>query len=240
MDIKIIKSYLQQNEFLAKYFEIKDDKLTYRRDAFFGLSSDKIYEKCISIYTDLENEITDKTVLATFRDATVSFIKSITYVRSVHSSILDVDGEEVLIQSEDFPTSYVNMFHTDDYKSLDNVVQVSCIYNHGGSRHNRIISRLSWKVGNKYVPMSFICDTGATRHIYLSKLAYSMLSSANRIIEDPDLGTKYVTINGRKAAVLPTPDNYEPANLMGLPILIRFGLSLSEHAVNFSDAPEYL
>ena len=45
----------------------------------------------------------------------------------------------------------------------------------------------------------------------------SMLSTANRVTEDPDLGAKYVTINGRKAAVLPTPDNYEPANLMGLP-----------------------
>lgn len=235
-----MKRYFQQSELLTKYFEVKDNMLTCKKDAFFGLSNDKIYEKCVSIYADLENEINDEAILTAFRDVTVNFIKSIHYVRNVHSGILDVDGEEILIQSEDFPMSYVNMSHPDDYKRLENVVQVSCIYNHGGSRHNRIISRLSWKVGNKYLPMSFICDTGATRHIYLSKLAYSMLNTANRIIEDPDLGAKYVTINGRKAAVLPTPDNYEPANLMGLPILIRFGLSISEHAVKLSDAPEYL
>jgi hypothetical protein len=230
---------IQQSEFLAKYFEVKDSKLTCRKDAFFGLSNDKIYEKCVLIYADLKNEINNEEILTTFRDATVDFIKSINYVRNVHSSILDVDGEEVLIQSEDFPTNYVNMSHPDDYKRFDNIIQVSSIYNHGGSRHNRVISRLSWKIGNKYVPMSFICDTGATKHIYLSKLAYSIISTANRIIEDPDLGTKYVTINGRKAAVLPTPDNYEPANLLGLPMLIRLGLSLSEQAVKFLDAPEY-
>lgn len=134
--------------------------------------------------------------------------------------ILVFDGEEVLIQSEDLTFLQVTLICliqmiTNVYSDTScfshfrvNIIQVNSIYN---SRHNRIISRLSWKVGNKYLPMSFICDTGATRHIYLSKLAYSMLNTANRIIEDPDLGAKYVIINGRKAAVLPTPDNYEPA-----------------------------
>ena len=87
MDTNKIKQYIQQSDFLAKYFEVKDSQLTCRKDAFFGLSNDKIYEKCVLIYADLKNEITNEEILTTFRDATVDFIKSINYVRNVHSSI---------------------------------------------------------------------------------------------------------------------------------------------------------
>lgn len=93
------------------------------------------------------------------------------------------------------------------------------------------------------ISMSFICDTGASRHMYLSDQAYNLLSSEGRIKQD-DLGTKYAQIqmNGitKNVAVLSTPDVYQPANLLGLPILILFGMSLgNEIPFGFSDFPDF-
>jgi hypothetical protein len=88
--------------------------------------------------------------------------------------------------------------------------------------------------------MSYICDTGATRQIYLSKLGFLVLAEKGLIMQDPELGTKYALVNGKKVAILPTPITFEPANLIGLPLLARFGLTLSPDGnVSFSNFPSY-
>ncbi|KAG2453914.1 hypothetical protein HYH02_002117 [Chlamydomonas schloesseri] len=48
--------------------------------------------------------------------------------------------------------------------------------------------------------------------------------------EDADLDLQYTTLFGRKCPVEPTPDAHQPANIIGLKLLMRFGLKLyNEH-----------
>jgi hypothetical protein len=73
--------------------------------------------------------------------------------------------------------------------------------------------------------LSFVLDTSAPSSIYFSPgVAYGKLVGYNRIIEDGDV--IYMEIDGQKAAVKETPHTHRPANLIGLPLLEQFGLTL--------------
>lgn len=120
----------------------------------------------------------------------------------------------------DFPDHYEHMAHPDDYK---NVEQPFTTY----IPHFRLIVRACWKISDKqYLPMSFVCDTGAPMGFYLSALARNKLKSYNRIKED-ETGNEYVVLQDiGKAAVEPTPNGHAPANIVGLRVLTKLGLCL--------------
>ncbi|KAG2442083.1 hypothetical protein HYH02_009873 [Chlamydomonas schloesseri] len=78
--------------------------------------------------------------------------------------------------------------------------------------------------------MSFLLHTGAPRHMYLSAEALKALEKAGLMVEDTDLDLDDTTLFGRKCPVEPTPAEHQPANIIGLKLLVRFGLQLhSEH-----------
>jgi hypothetical protein len=136
----------------------------------------------------------------------------------------DVSAADLLLQDADFPDNYVDMQHPDDYKLVDSAL-VEYIPHFSG-HHNRLIIRVCWKVNDKYMPMSFVCDTGAPMGLYLSEKALSLLMRHGRVIED-ETGNEYAEISGvGKAAVEPTPPGHAPANIMGLRLLVKLGLSL--------------
>lgn len=134
--------------------------------------------------------------------------------------------EELLLQEADFPDNYKQMAHLHDYEPLSNPF-VNYI-SHFSGRHNRLIVRMCWlhERENKYMPMSFVCDTGAPMGFYLSGIAYRKLREIKRLKED-ETGNEYVVIeNMGKIAVEPTPQGHKPANIMGLRILTKMQLRL--------------
>ena len=137
----------------------------------------------------------------------------------------EIAAAELLLQDVDFPDNYVNMQHPDDYSILEKpfVEYITNSYAH----HYRLIVRVCWKLNeDKYMPMSFVCDTGAPTALYLSEKAYKILSQHKRVLED-DAGNVYAVIRGTgAAAVEPTPPGHAPANIIGLKLLLRLALEL--------------
>lgn len=104
----------------------------------------------------------------------------------------EVAAAELLLQNADFPDHYVDMQHPDDYSTVDRpfVEYITNSYAH----HYRLIVRVCRKLGEReYLPMSFVCDTGAPTALYLSDKAYRMLSRHKRVLED-DAGNVYAVI----------------------------------------------
>jgi hypothetical protein len=137
----------------------------------------------------------------------------------------EIAAAELLLQDADFPDNYINMQHPDDYSVLKQpfIEYITNTYAH----HYRLIIRACWKLSeDEYMPMSFVCDTGAPTALYLSEKAYKILSKHRRVLED-DAGNVYANICGTgPAAVEPTPPGHAPANIIGLKLLLRLGLDL--------------
>ena len=96
---------------------------------------------------------------------------------------------------------------------------------HRKQYHNRLILRISWKIGESYVSISFVLDTGAPNGFYLCDQARKCLLPR---IQTDDLDNDYVTVANtgnisKKIVVSPTHCNYTPANIMGLKALMFFG-----------------
>jgi hypothetical protein len=92
---------------------------------------------------------------------------------------------------------------------------------------------------NRFVPYTFVCDTGAPIHIYLSEPALTVLERAGRIGTD-ELGSLFVTIAGRKAAIRVTPHTLQPANIWAVLMLERFGLQMADGNFTFASSVPYL
>ena len=147
--------------------------------------------------------------------------------------------EELLLHDEDFPNEYVHMAHPDDYKE---VLEFSpqFTYHTRYGRHDRLIARVAWKMKDSVVPMSFVCDTGAPSHLYLSKEAMDVLHKAGRLLKD-DRDTPYVEMHirdGKKfpATVEETPSVHRHANILGLKSLKRLCLRLKGEKFSFNDS----
>jgi hypothetical protein len=146
---------------------------------------------------------------------------------------------DLLLQDADFPDNYVHMAHPDDYKLLDDPLPIACmLHQHIG--HWRLILRVSFRLTNgKYLPMSFVCDTGAPYDFYFADLAMQNLTTGGRLKED-DIGNAYLdNIVGRKAAVRETPYTHKPANILGLKMMLKLGCTLTETGFGFSETFEY-
>lgn len=152
--------------------------------------------------------------------------------------------EELLLHDEDFPNNYINMAHPDDYKETNNFSPEYICHSYHG-RHNRLIARVAWKISNNnLIPMSFVCDTGAPSHMYLSKYAYDTLEKHNRILTD-DRGNQYVKIHLNKtttfnANIEETPHIHKNANIIGLKALKKLHLALKDDTFSFNENFQYL
>lgn len=157
---------------------------------------------------------------------------------------------DLLLHDADFPENYSEMQHPEDYKVVQEPF-VECIP-HFSSRHNRLIARVCWEVqGNEYLPMSFVCDTGAPMGLYLSEKALSKLKACGRVMED-ETGTKYAAIRGvGKVAIDYTPPvskanrdfvpGHTPANIMGLRVLVKLEIRLKgDNTFCFGNMPAAL
>lgn len=150
------------------------------------------------------------------------------------------DERDLLLCDDDFPDNFVNMHHPQDGKITQVPIQQEYIRNERLG-HHRLILRTSIKLReNQFVSFSFVLDTGAPSSIYFSPgEAFNGLQQGKRVIEDGDV--VYMEIGGKKAAVKETPHTHRPANIIGLPLLERFGLTLHpDKTFTFAHGCEFL
>ena len=103
------------------------------------------------------------------------------------------DHGTVLLVDADFPENFKNMAHVDDYKLLEAPLVPEFIY-HQRTGHSRLILRISFFVGHKkYLPMSFIIDTGNPIGFVFSPTAHKLLGHYNRLKGD-EVNTEYVNV----------------------------------------------
>jgi hypothetical protein len=161
--------------------------------------------------------------------------------------MMDVDAvvtEELLLHDEDFPNDYVHMAHPDDYKEASEFAP-QFVYHTQYGRHDRLIARVAWKLKNgRVIPMSFVCDTGAPSHIYLSKDALNVLDKAGLLLMD-DRDTPYVRMHMNDNDTFPatvdeTPSVHKHANILGLKSLKRLCLRLEGETFGFNEKFNYL
>ena len=136
-----------------------------------------------------------------------------------------VSAADLLLQDADFPDNYTKMQHPEDYIVVSKPFVEYIPHFHG--HNNRLIVRVCWKISNEeYIPVSFVCDTGAPMGMYLSDKCIGLLRQYNRVQED-ETGNEYANVcNVGKAAVEPTPPGHAPANIIGLRLLVKLGLAL--------------
>lgn len=145
--------------------------------------------------------------------------------------------EEVALCSDDFPWRSMSS-HTDDYQETATPMEPELIFHHVRGKNNRLWLRISWELGpNKFVPMSFLLDTGAPRHFYMSEEAISTLEAADLTGIDDDTDVEWTTVFGRKALIELTP--HQPANIIGLKMLKRLGLQLFEDEPHFAFSAKF-
>ena len=136
---------------------------------------------------------------------------------------------ELVLTDQDFPGHYVDMAHPEDYKPSSVPLQPECFYNRRAN-HFRLLLRASFALPDKsFVPMTFVCNTGAPGAYYFSERAMGVLSrpDVERLKED-DLHNLFLQTENGKFAVTDTPQRHQPANIVGLRVLEKYGLVISE------------
>jgi hypothetical protein len=152
--------------------------------------------------------------------------------------------KELLLHDEDFPDNYIHMAHPEDYKEVSNFVPQFIMHSHFG-RHNRLIVRAAWKAqDDTLIPMSFVCDTGAPSHIYLSNKALFKLHSKSLLLRD-ERDTSYANIHIDNTKTFPatieeTPHAHKDANILGLKCLKKLNMHLKDDSFSFNDNFIYL
>ena len=145
------------------------------------------------------------------------------------------EEDSIMLCNADFPNEYVNMQHPDDYVIQDTPITPSFVVNQRQG-HARLIFRISWKTGSKFMPMSFIVDTGAVQPIYFGSVGMRMME-AHRLLLLDELGNDVVRLSGGECNVhyTATPRDYNPANIIGLRFLLRFGLIVEGLTFRFNE-----
>ena len=145
------------------------------------------------------------------------------------------EDETTILQPADFPDYYVDNHHPEDYISTKEPVQ-ELIYHHMPD-HNRLIVRMSFKISSKnFIPVTFICDTGAPSFIYINSVTRRLIKS---IILKDEIDNEYLKINEKRMGIKPSPTNHPDVNIIGLRALSQFQLFLNADEFSFNNLPDY-
>jgi hypothetical protein len=165
-------------------------------------------------------------------------------ISGTHAGIMMVDEDDaadadIVLQTYDFPEHYVDKAHPEDGVVVDAPIVPEFI-RHSRRGHFRMLVRFSLRLDDaSFAPFTFVCDTGAPGHLYLSESAMGLLEKAGRIKSD-ELGPLYIESGGEKIVIRVTPHMHQPANLMGMLLLERFQLKMVEGGFTFDCSPRHL
>ena len=102
----------------------------------------------------------------------------------------------------------------------------------------RLVAEISCAITHGFLSMPFICDTCAPGGLYLCKSAMRLMVEHGQLLEDDSgqfTAMLHCEYGSFKVAVLPTPVNHEPANLIGLHALLQLGLKMRPNEFEFVD-----
>lgn len=138
-------------------------------------------------------------------------------------------SSELAYTELDFPKSFVDMAHTEDYQEAPEPVQPDFFFHRPRNPgHHRLLLRASFRLSSKvYSPMTFICDTGLPGGFYFSPHAMSTLAEGRRILQS-DIHCPFIETGAGKIPVGEAQQLHQPANLLGLHVLQKYGLTLAE------------
>lgn len=161
------------------------------------------------------------------------FIKYLSDRKRVGMLITEEDmiETEMMVREWDYPEGYVGKMHPYDRKNF--VVPI----NPETTLLTKLFFRIAIKISeDKYIPFTFVCDTGLPGYLYLSETTRDLI--APRILSDEF--SKYIIFNDKKIKVSGTPPKHEDCNFMGLRILSILGLQLFPDHFTFRNMPSYI
>lgn len=126
----------------------------------------------------------------------------------------------------DFPSNYVNGAHPEDYTVTDRPITPEKILHDAFGANARVLWRVSWRTpDDRYVPLTFVLDTGAPESMYLGHRARETLMTLGVLAVDRELQTtRCVRIWGRRTWVV----MHDGPNVIGLAMLQRMGFALNQ------------
>lgn len=138
--------------------------------------------------------------------------------------MIEEDISYMMLHELDFPSTFVKKAHKDDYRPISYPIK-EYIY-HRKNFHNRIFIRMSICLReNMFIPITFICDTGAPMFLYITEITRALISER---IEVDESENDFINIHGeKKMMVNSSPPLHSDTNVIGLRALSFFGLHLT-------------
>ncbi|KAF8213718.1 hypothetical protein K438DRAFT_1804522 [Mycena galopus ATCC 62051] len=147
-------------------------------------------------------------VLSLSRTITIPTRPILSTNRPAHDSPPSMD-DLLFRHPAEFPAGWENGQHPDDYKPLSAPLKPQFICG-----NSSLWYRVSFKIQDEYLPMSFWVNTGAPSWIYLG-------GPARRLLQPRRIGFDHrMTIGARSFEVV---DNDEPVNIIGVGLVEEFG-----------------
>ncbi|KAJ3224779.1 hypothetical protein HK099_007898 [Clydaea vesicula] len=145
----------------------------------------------------------------------------------------DLPSPTTLLLPEDYPKIFRNpqklYAHPEDYLSDKEPITPQLFLYKDGPR-SRLFLRISLKINDGFTAATFLLDTGACPHMYISSQLKELIRK--RIMMD-DAGSDFIKCKvGEDEINLvikeDLPKIHQPANVMGLPMLFLMGLNLKQ------------
>ena len=149
------------------------------------------------------------------------------------TSTATIEPGMLMLSAGDFPVHFRDGRHPEDLVVADRPIAPEYVYHNGGFGHLRILWRAAWCTpAGRFVPVTFVVDTGAPLPVYLSVAAYGALRDCGVLCRD-SAGEDYVSIFDRRYRVVETPPGHEPGNILGLRAIMDLGLCVNEEGSGF-------
>ena len=138
---------------------------------------------------------------------------------------------EILLTESDFPDYFINWAHPEDYKITKKPIIPEYIFHQQKlGTHARLLFRCSFELApNTFTTMTFVVDTGAPKPFYFAAKAMDILKGREMVHGLSDVPLAYLKVNGRNAIIEETPYIHKWANLLGLNMITRLGLAVTEN-----------
>ena len=147
----------------------------------------------------------------------------------------------VLLDRADFPEGYVDGEHPDDdlrappYAADPNDVMPPQCTVHKRESHERLLLRIAWRVANgRFHNLTFVLDTGSPIPILLGRRA------ANRLVDAGVIHNQSFALDGTAYGLVLMPTGHPIGNVIGLPLLRRWGMVLDDESLEFRRLPRFL
>ena len=160
------------------------------------------------------------------------------------SGIIDepeLPSPTTLLIPEDYPELFRNpnklYAHPDDY-CIDSAPITPQLFLYKDGVRSRLFLRISLKLtensDSAFTTATFLLDTGACAHLFLSPKLFSLLKQR---IHMEDAGLDYLNSFVSESSVKcqvkkDLPSIHQPANVMGLPMLFLMGLKLKQGRIS--------